>query len=139
MKLVSHLPKQSPWLYITPLLNAILLLLVYFLFSSGFVVQSGITVEKPRSSSRLTGFDRAHIITIASGQDAPMYFDGRRVTLEELRSTLEQRRDNERRILLHADRHAPTGRFTEVSSLAMGLGYEVALSTNPSQQPAAPK
>ena len=63
MKLVSHLPKQSPWLYITPLLNAILLLLVYFLFSSGFVVQSGITVEMPRSSSRLTGFDRAHIIT----------------------------------------------------------------------------
>jgi biopolymer transport protein ExbD len=139
MKLVSHLPKQSPWLYITPLLNAILLLLVYFLFSSGFVVQSGITVEKPRSSSRLTGFDRAHIITIAGGQDAPMYFDGQRMTLEELRSSLEQRRDGERRILLHADRYATTGRFTEVSSLAMGLGYEVALSTNPSQQPAATK
>jgi biopolymer transport protein ExbD len=139
MKLVSHLPKQSPWLYITPLLNAILLLLVYFLFSSGFVIQSGITVEKPRSSSRLTGFDRAHIITIAGGQDAPMYFDGQRMTLEELRSSLEQRRDGERRILLHADRYATTGRFTEVSSLAMGLGYEVALSTNPSQQPAATK
>jgi biopolymer transport protein ExbD len=139
MKLVSHLPKQSPWLYITPLLNAILLLLVYFLFSSGFVVQSGITVEKPRSSSRLTGFDRAHIITIAGGQDAPMYFDGQRMTLEELRAHLEQRRDGERRILLHADRYATTGRFTEVSSLAMGLGYEVALSTNPSQQPAATK
>jgi hypothetical protein len=52
MKLESHLPKQSPWLYITPLLNAILLLVVYFLFSSGFIVQSGIRVEKPRSSSR---------------------------------------------------------------------------------------
>lgn len=139
MKLVSHLPKQSPWLYITPLLNAILLLLVYFLFSSGFVFQSGITVEKPRSSSRLTGFDRAHIITIAGGQDAPMYFDGQRVTMEELRNNLEQRRDGERRILLHADRYATTGRFTEVSSLAMGLGYEVALSTNPSQQPADTK
>ncbi len=139
MKLVSHLPKQSPWLYITPLLNAILLLLVYFLFSSGFVFQSGITVEKPRSSSRLTGFDRAHIITIAGGQDAPMYFDGQRVTMEELRNNLEQRRDGERRILLHADRYATTGRFTEVSSLAMGLGYEVALSTNPSQQPAETK
>ncbi len=139
MKLVSHLPKQSPWLYITPLLNAILLLLVYFLFSSGFVVQSGITVEKPRSSSRLTGFDRAHIITIAGGQDAPMYFDGQRMTMEELRASLEERRDGERRILLHADRYATTGRFTEVSSLAMGLGYEVALSTNPSQQPTATK
>lgn len=133
MKLESHLPKQSPWLYITPLLNAILLLLVYFLFSSGFVVQSGITVEKPRSSSRLTGFDRAHILTIPGGQDSPMFLDGQRVGFEELRAALESRRSGERRILLHTDRHTPTGRFTEVSSLAMELGYEVALSTTPSQ------
>jgi len=132
MKLVSHLPKQSPWLYITPLLNAILLLLVYFLFSSGFVVQSGITVEMPRSASRLTGFDRAHIITIAAGEKASMYFDNKLVSWEELRATLEKLRTGERRILLHADRFAPTGRFTEVSSLAMELGFEVALSTTPS-------
>ncbi|MES2596647.1 MAG: biopolymer transporter ExbD [Verrucomicrobiota bacterium] len=133
MKLESHLPKQSPWLYITPLLNAILLLLVYFLFSSGFVVQSGITVEMPRSSSRLTGFDRAHIVTIAGGESASMYFDGKLVTWEELRATLEKLRSGERRILLHADRFAPTGKFTEVSSLAMEMGYEVALSTTPGQ------
>jgi biopolymer transport protein ExbD len=137
MKLESHLPKQSPWLYITPLLNAILLLLVYFLFSSGFVVQSGITVEMPRSSSRLTGFDRAHIITIAAGEDAAVYLDGRHVTWEELRVQLEKLRSGERRILLHADRFAPTGRFTEVSNLAMEMGYEVALSTTPSQTTAA--
>jgi biopolymer transport protein ExbD len=131
MKLESHLPKQSPWLYITPLLNAILLLLVYFLFSSGFIVQSGITVEKPRSSSRLTGFDRAHIVTLAAGNDAPMYFDGKRVNWEELRAELKDRRDGERRIILHTDRQAPTARFTEVSSLALEMGYEVALSTTP--------
>lgn len=137
MKLVSHLPKQSPWLYITPLLNAILLLLVYFLFSSGFVVQSGITVEMPRSSSRLTGFDRAHIITIAGGEKASMYFDSQLVSWEELRATLEKVRSGERRILLHADRFAPTGRFTEVSNLAMELGFDVALSTTPGLPAAA--
>jgi biopolymer transport protein ExbD len=131
MKLESHLPKQSPWLYITPLLNAILLLLVYFLFTSGFIVQSGITVEKPRSNSRLTGFDRAHIITLAAGNDAPMYFDGQRVSWEELQTVLKERRDGERRILLHTDRQTPTARFTEVSSLALEMGYEVALSTTP--------
>jgi biopolymer transport protein ExbD len=137
MKLESHLPKQSSWLYITPLLNAILLLLIYFLFSSGFIVQSGITVEKPKSSSRLTGFDRAHIVTLAAGNDAPMYFDGKRVTWDELRAELKDRRDGERRIILHTDRQAPTSRFTEVSSLALEMGYEVALSTTPSPASAA--
>lgn len=131
MKLESHLPKQSPWLYITPLLNAILLLLVYFLFSSGFVVQSGITVEKPQSSSRLTGFDRAHIITVAAGTDAPVYLDGRRVSLLELRQRLEQQRDGERRVIIHADRQAPYGRVVEVSNVALELGFEAAHSTTP--------
>ena len=131
MKLESHLPKQSPWLYVTPLLNGILLLLIYFLFSSGFIVQSGITVEKPKSSSRLTGFDRAHIVTLAAGDNAPMYFDGKRVTWDELRADFKKRRDGERRIILHTDRQAPTSRFTEVSSLALEMGYEVALSTTP--------
>ena len=131
MKLESHLPRQSPWLYITPLLNAILLLLVYFLFSSGFVVQSGIQVEKPRSSSRLTGFDRAHIITVAGGDNASVYFDGKRVSWPELRSELERHRSGERRSLLHTDRMAPSGHFTEIGSMAMELGYEVAVSTTP--------
>jgi biopolymer transport protein ExbD len=131
MKLESHLPKQSPWLYITPLLNAVLLLVVYFLFSSGFIVQSGIKVEKPHSSSRLTGFDRAHIVTLAPGSDSPLYFDGKRMTWEELRTELKGRKDGERRIILHTDRQAPTARFTEVSNLALELGYEVALSTTP--------
>jgi biopolymer transport protein ExbD len=131
MKLESHLPKQSPWLYITPLLNAVLLLVVYFLFSSGFIVQSGINVEKPHSSSRLTGFDRAHIVTLAPGSDSPLYFDGKRMTWEELRSELKGRKNGERRIILHTDRQAPTARFTEVSNLALELGYEVALSTTP--------
>ncbi len=131
MKLESYLPKQSPWLYVTPLLNGILLLLIYFLFSSGFIVQSGITVEKPKSSSRLTGFDRAHIVTLAAGDNAPMYFDGKRVTWDELRAEFKKRRDGERRVILHTDRQAPTSRFTEVSSLALEMGYEVALSTTP--------
>ena len=131
MKLESHLPKQIPWIYVTPLLNGILLLLIYFLFSSGFIVQSGITVEKPKSSSRLTGFDRAHIVTLAAGDNAPMYFDGKRVTWDELRAEFKKRRDGERRIILHTDRQAPTSRFTEVSSLALEMGYEVALSTTP--------
>lgn len=138
MKLESHLPRQSPWLYITPLLNAILLLLVYYLLSQGFVIESGIRVEKPRSSSRLTGFDRAHIITIAPGSEVPMYFDGRRVTFDQLTQSLVDGRAGERRVIIHHDRQAPSGRVVEVVNLAQELGYEAALSTTPSSAPMVP-
>lgn len=138
MKLESYLPRQSAWLYITPLLNAILLLLVYLLLSRSFVIQSGIEVEKPRSSSRLTGFDRAHIITIAPGGEVPMYFDGHRVSFEELGQRLVEGRSGERRVIIHHDRQAPSGRVVEVVNLAQELGYEAALSTTPAPSPLAP-
>lgn len=131
MKLESHLPKQSPWLYTAPLLNTILLLLVYFLFSSGFVAQSGVTVRHPQSNSRLSGFDRAHVITIAAGTDSNLYFDGVRTTTAELREKLKAHREGERRAIIHADKQAPFGRVIEIGNMALELGYEVAHSTVP--------
>ncbi len=131
MKLESYLPKQSPWLYTAPLLNTILLLLVYFLFSSGFVVQSGVTVEHAQSDSRLTGFDRAHVITVAAGTDSALYFDGIRTTTADLREKLKANREGERRAIIHADRQAPFGRVIEIGNIALDLGYEVAHSTVP--------
>lgn len=131
MKLESNLPKQSPWLYTAPLLNTILLLLVYFLFSSGFAQRSGIKVENPQSNSRLTGFDRAHIITIAAGLENSLYFDGVRTTTAELREKLKANREGERRVIIHADKQAPYGRVIEIGNLALDLGYEVAHSTVP--------
>lgn len=131
MKLESNLPKQSPWLYTAPLLNTILLLLVYFLFTSDFVVQSGISVEHPESNSRLTGFDRAHIITVAAGTDSALYFDGVRISQTELREKLKANREGERRAIIHADKQAPHGRVIEIGNIALDLGYEVAYSTVP--------
>ncbi len=131
MKLESHLPKQSPWLYTVPLLNTILLLLVYFLLNNNFVVQSGIRVVTPQSNSRLTGFDRAHIITVPAGLENVLYFDGVRTSTAELREKLKANREGERRAIIHAAREASHGRVIEIGNIALELGYEVAYSTVP--------
>lgn len=131
MKLESHLPKQSPWLYTVPLLNTILLLLVYFLLNSSFVVQSGIKVVEPESNSRLTGFDRAHIITVPAGMENALYFDGARIAMGELREKLRANREGERRAIIHAAREATHGRVIEIGNIALESGYEVAYSTVP--------
>ena len=131
MKLESQLPRQSPWLYTVPLLNTILLLLVYFLFSSGFVIQSGVTVNLPQSASRLSGFDRAHIITIAGGEDAPVYYDGKKVSLDELSQALDRDRKKDRRAIIHADVRAPFGKVMLVTNAALAVGFEIAHATTP--------
>lgn len=135
MKLVSHLPPSGPALYIAPLLNTVLLLLIFFLLGSSFVVHSGVNVLLPESASRLTGFEQAHLISIPAGPSATLYFDGRSVTFAELRQALELERTGKKRAVIHGDQLAPYGRVMEVSNLALGLGFEIAHATTPSESP----
>ncbi|MBL9133795.1 MAG: biopolymer transporter ExbD [Verrucomicrobiaceae bacterium] len=134
MKLESNLPRQSPWIFAAPFMTAIMLLIICFLFSSDIIGRSGINIDLPVSTSRLTGFDRAHIITIPAGADATLYFDGQPVDLAGLAETLKQHRDGERRAIIHHDRMAPGGRLVEVTNIAHAQGYSVALATVSPQQ-----
>ncbi len=131
MKLHSYLPQQGSRLYIAPLLNGILLLLIFFLLGSTFVVQSGMTVKLPESASRLSGFDRAHVITVASAGESALFFDGQSVTTDELSKLLTEKKRESHRVIIHADQMAPFGRVVDVSNMALALGYEIAYATQP--------
>ena len=131
MKLHSYLPQQGTRLYIAPLLNGVLLLLIFFLLGSTFVVQSGMTVKLPESASRLAGFDRAHVITVASAGENALFFDGKSVTKDELSKLLVEKKRESRRVIIHADAMAPFGRVVDVSNMALALGFEIAYATQP--------
>ena len=135
MKLASHLPPSGPALYIAPLLNTVLLLLIFFFLGSSFIVQSGVSVHLPESASRLSGFEQAHIIAVPAGPDAAFFYDGRQVSLAELRQLLEQERPGAKRVIIHGDQRTPYGRVMEVSSLALSLGFEIAHATTPKEEP----
>jgi biopolymer transport protein ExbD len=129
MKLESHLPRQSPWLYIAPLLTAILLLLIYFLLSSGFIAQSGVSIRLPESPARLAGFELAHVITLAPGEPVRIFFNGNPVTRQELTQNLATHQQGGRRALIHADRRVPFGQVMEISQLTLDQHYDVAYAT----------
>ncbi len=131
MKLESHLPRQSPWLFIAPLLTVILLLLVYFLLSSGFVVQSGVSIRLPESPARLAGFEMAHVITVAPGNPVRLFFDGKPVNRQELDQVLAAQERQNRRALIQADRLVPYGHVMEIGQAVLDQHYEVAFATTP--------
>lgn len=134
MKLESNLPRQSPWIFAAPFMTAIMLLIICFLFSRDIIGKSGINIDLPESTSRLTGFDRAHIITVPAGSSSTLYFDGRPVELAQLAEVLKQHRDGERRAIIHHDRMAPGGRLVDVTNIAHAQGFSVALATVSPQQ-----
>jgi biopolymer transport protein ExbD len=129
MKLESHLPRQSPWLYIAPLLTAILLLLVYFLLSSGFIAQSGVNIQLPESPARLAGFELAHVVTLAPGDPVRIFFNGNPVSRQDLAQNLATQDRQNRRAIIHADRRVAFGHVMEISQIALDQHYDVAYAT----------
>ena len=131
MKLLSHLPKQSFWLYLGPVLNVLTLLLIFFLLGSTFVVRSGVHVALPENASRLTGFDHAHVITVSNAGDPMFFLDGKPATVKSLKDDLPNLKRESRKIIIHADVMAPYGRVLQAGNIALGLGFEVAYATQP--------
>lgn len=135
MKLISHIKEAGPTLYLAPLLNTVLLLLVFFFLGSSFIVQSGVPVRVPASPSRLVGFDRADVITIASGPDGRLYHNGQELMLGALKQALETSKSSTKKAVIYADQQTPYGRVMEVSSTVMAAGFDVAFATTPDVEP----
>ena len=70
MKLQSSIRIRPDFLYLAPLLNVVLLLMVFFPLNSSLVVRSGIRVDLPVSGSSLKQVERAHVVTITA-EDSP--------------------------------------------------------------------
>ena len=131
MKLVSHLPKQTFWLYLGPGLNVLLVLLIFLLLSSSFVVQSGVGVALPQSGSKLSSFERARIVTVSTSVAQTYYLDGQPVDLTGLREGLREKKNENRRAILHIDKMAPFDWVQKAMNIALELGYEVGYATDP--------
>lgn len=131
MKLETNLSNRAGMLYVAPLLDVVLLMLVFFLLGSSMVLKSGYAVSVPYSESSLPTVERSHVITLAASGAATIFFNEERVTMEELDKRLAEGVAEIRQIILRADRAAPFGAVAEVSNLVLAHGYDLAYATTP--------
>ncbi|MGI8603801.1 MAG: ExbD/TolR family protein [Verrucomicrobiales bacterium] len=132
MKLETHLALTPRFLHVVPFLGVVILLLSFFLLGSSMVMQSGIRVQPPASSSLLEPMPHAHVITITSGREPQIYWNDRPVTLGELERVLNAEREKSRPVVLvRADELAAYGSVAKVSQLALKSGYDVVQATMP--------
>ena len=105
------------------------LLLIFFLFGSNFVLKSGVSVELPSSASALPAAPQAHIITITSGETDQIFFNERQVDLAELKGLLIESRERSDQVILLGDELISYGKVMEVSQLVMSHGYHLSFAT----------
>ena len=132
MKLTRSAPLAAGPLGLVALLNVVLLLLYFFLLGSSFVLQPGVLVNRlPYSPFNLPPQVNARQVTLQAGPPLRIFYQDRRVTLEELGKQLAAYRGSPREVILYADGGTPYESIVAVMNQALQQEYAVALATVP--------
>ena len=128
--------KVRPDVDLTPLIDVVFQLLIFFMLSATFVVQSSISIEMPTAEGATQLDQKMLSVTLAYGDGGPdgsgaIYVDNIQIpTFEELSSILAEHAVNNPGITLQirADSRRPTGSLIRVMGIANTVGitkYEV--------------
>lgn len=111
------------------MLDMVLLLLVFFVLSSNFVVKSGVPVDLPVSSSILPPANGSHVITVLPGASPRLFFNEREIAFADLEAALDEATPEHRHVVIMADRTAAFGVVMKISELVTSRGFELAYAT----------
>ncbi len=105
---------------IAPLINVVFLLLIFFVFTSVFVVQPAIKIDLPRAVTSEVLYKRGLVVIINSKDE--LYLNERRISKEELLKLIRISSEEERSVLIKADKKASLGRVVEIWDMARDEG-----------------
>jgi len=133
MQFTSRRPRRV-LLDMTPLIDVVLMLVIFFMLTTSFVLAPGIKVDLPRATAvqQVNKTDTVVIIT----KDGTIYYQNERVDLQTLHTALvqTQRQHPGLRLIIKADKHAEHGRVVEVMDTAKSAGVaRLAIATTPKQ------
>lgn len=126
--------KVNPAFSYASLTDIVMLLLIFFLLSSSFVVMPGVKVQLPKTKSSDTQTDRQTIITITS--NGHLYYNSEEVTPAVLAQRLIPVIDADRNrvVIIRADKTVSLDRAVQVIDIAKGVGAQrFMIATTPAQ------
>ncbi|MFC1726309.1 ExbD/TolR family protein [candidate division KSB1 bacterium] len=104
------------------LTDIVLLLLIFFLLSSTFIIQSGIKVQLPESETTESASNQGIIISITGTGET--YLNDRKVEINELPVLLANKLENsdDKVVIINADKDTSLGRTVEIMDIAKKAG-----------------
>lgn len=128
MKLEPTVRMRGIFPVLTGTVTVVLLLVFFLLLSTAFLLQPGVAVELPPSRFLLPATQDPLVVAITGDPGAAVYFEDRAVDTSQLAARLESRRTASRQVVIKADGRAPHALVSEVTELALGRGFSVALA-----------
>jgi biopolymer transport protein ExbD len=139
MKLERRHKPLSGLIELTPMLDVILLLLIFFILSSALVAQPGIRVDLPRGLLATGYRSNEWIITVVLEPETKekkepqplIFFNDQLIALGEVSSKLLEVNPQKENftLIIKCDRKVPQGILIDIMNLAMQAGWSVILAT----------
>ncbi|MFH0954114.1 MAG: biopolymer transporter ExbD [Verrucomicrobiota bacterium] len=121
-----------------PLVNVVLLLVLFFIVNSAFVLEPGVTVNLPTSPFAAGAPYGAMVVTIS--QEGQVFFNDEKVAMDGLESALSQAvfEHPDAPLVIQADGRVQHSTLVQVYNLAMAAGVkQVVLATRVASRSAA--
>lgn len=129
--------REDPRIDLTPMVDAVFLLLIFFMISTTFVDTSGISVKLPQSSSRTT-LKKPEDLKVYLSKAGTIFFMKKQVSLDEFRTRLIKYRGEakEMTFVLFADKDTHHGRVVQLMDVAREAGFsKLAIATQQRRKP----
>lgn len=118
----------------TPLIDIVFLLLIFFMVSTTFVESHGITVNLPKASTAPSQAQSTDI-SINISRQGEIYYENRKILIEELPSLIKSKASDlaSTLFIVRADKAAEHGQVVKVLDAAKRTGVKrIAVATAPS-------
>lgn len=115
---------------VTPLVDVVFLLLIFFMLSSSFIMQPGIKVDLPNAVKSEPNQLENIIVTLT--QENQVYFNNERIALKGLKRRIRRtmRKSPLGTLIIKADTNSRHGSVVEVMNIARQAGVEkIAIAT----------
>ncbi len=116
--------REDAQIDLTPMLDIVFIMLIFFIVTSSFVKESGVEVNRPEASHAVSQKKAGIFVAITASND--IYIDKRMVDAERVEATLEHLLldQPEASLVIQADEHAYNGTVVEVMDAAKGAGIK---------------
>jgi biopolymer transport protein ExbD len=122
---------------LTPMVDVLFLLLIFFMIGSSFVQVSGVKVNLPQTATaKNLGIEKS-VITLARGENKNLiYFNEKEVTWDDLKRRLAEVKDfsDSGTVIIRADRLIPFGVVAKLMALAESANVAAIIATTPEQK-----
>ena len=115
---------------ITPMLDVVFIMLIFFIVTASFVKEAGIDVNKPEAQTSQPK-EKANIL-VAIDASGGIWIDRRKVDPRAVRANIERlhAENPQGTVVVQADKNSKNGLLVEVMDAARLVGVDVSIAAN---------